>query len=127
MSLIGERLRLAREKMNLKQIQVKEKTGINNKTLSGYENGVSQPDVDSLKILAELYEVSIDWLYGNTDNPKKILKGSQELLKIIELSDEQAFEMIKKTFVHQGKTLSDDAIKEIISFARYKASQGESE
>lgn len=67
MKTIGERLRYAREKKNLKQKQVMEMTGgrINNKTLSGYEHGVSEPDLETLKILSNLYEVSIDWLSGN--------------------------------------------------------------
>lgn len=66
MKTIGERLRYAREKKNLKQKQVMELTKgrINNKTLSGYENGVSEPDIETLKILSDLYEVSIDWLIG---------------------------------------------------------------
>lgn len=62
MSGIGARLRAARERKNLKQTQVKERTGINNKTLSGYENGVSEPDFDSLKLLAECYDVTLDYL-----------------------------------------------------------------
>src|SRR5690606_3100261 len=33
-------------------------------------NGLSEPDSDSLRILANLYEVSTDWLLGITDNPK---------------------------------------------------------
>lgn len=70
MSILGERLKIARERKKLKQTQVKEKTGINNKTLSGWENGLSEPDSDSLRILANLYEVSTDWLLGLTDNPK---------------------------------------------------------
>lgn len=70
MSILGDRLRIARERKNLKQTQVKERTGINNKTLSGWENGLSEPDSESLKILANLYEVSTDWLLGRTDNPK---------------------------------------------------------
>ena len=68
MSIVAERLRKAREWKNLKQIQVKEKTGINNKTLSGYEKGVSEPDLETLKILANTYEVSIDWVSGHSDN-----------------------------------------------------------
>lgn len=70
MSSIGDRLRYARERKNLKQTQVKEKTGIHNKTLSGYENGVSHPDIDSLNTLARLYEVSVDWITGNENNKK---------------------------------------------------------
>lgn len=61
---VGDRLRISREKKNLKQTQVRERTGINNKTLSGYEKGVSEPDFETLKILADLYEVSVDYLLG---------------------------------------------------------------
>lgn len=71
MTTLGERLRIARERKGLTQIQVKEKTNINNKTLSGYENNVSEPDTRTLVALAELYEVSYKWLLtgeGKIDN-----------------------------------------------------------
>ena len=59
---LGDRLRQVREVSKLSQIQVKERTGINNKTLSNYENNVSSPDPYTLKILADLYVVTTDWL-----------------------------------------------------------------
>jgi transcriptional regulator with XRE-family HTH domain len=68
MSLLGDRLREARERRKLKQIDVKNRTNINNKTLSRYESGGSEPDYETLKLLAELYEVSIDWLTGLSNN-----------------------------------------------------------
>lgn len=64
---LGSRLRRARERRNLSQIDVFKKTGINNKTLSRYESGGTEPDVRSLTKLANLYEVSFDWLYGKHD------------------------------------------------------------
>lgn len=64
MSSLGDRLKEARERKNLNQIQVYERTKINNKTLSRYENGGSEPDIATLKTLASLYEVSVDWLTG---------------------------------------------------------------
>lgn len=42
MNRLGYILKSAREDNDLTQIQVMRLTGINNKTLSGYENGVSQ-------------------------------------------------------------------------------------
>lgn len=42
-------------------------TGIHNKTLSGYENNVSTPDLDTLKTLANYYKVSIDSILENTE------------------------------------------------------------
>lgn len=68
-SYIGIRLRLAREAKRLTQVQVKKLTNIHNKTLSGYEKEVSEPDIRTLRILANLYETSIDYLVGNTDDP----------------------------------------------------------
>ncbi len=68
-SLLGIRLRMAREAKHLTQVQVKSLTNINNKTLSGYEKGVSEPDIDTLITLANLYETSIDYLVGKTDEP----------------------------------------------------------
>lgn len=58
----GPALRLARERRGLTQTQVMELTGINNKTLSGYENGVSQPDLQTLSVLLRLYRASADQL-----------------------------------------------------------------
>ncbi len=68
MSHLGERLRKARERANLKQIQVYEHTNINNKTLSRYERGGSEPDIDTIKTLAELYDVSLEWLLTGEEN-----------------------------------------------------------
>lgn len=68
-NLLGIRLRAAREAKNLTQVQVKKLTNINNKTLSGYEKGVSEPDIDTLITLANLYETSIDYLVGYIDEP----------------------------------------------------------
>lgn len=64
MSDVGKKLREERDRKHLTQVQVFTKTGINNKTLSGYENEVSHPDFETLKLLAELYEVTTDYLLG---------------------------------------------------------------
>lgn len=61
---LGPALRRAREGRELTQTQVMAMTGINNKTLSGYENGVSEPDLQTLTVLLRLYRVSADRLLG---------------------------------------------------------------
>jgi transcriptional regulator with XRE-family HTH domain len=69
MNTLGTRLRSARERKRLSQVDVFKRTGINNKTLSRYENNGTEPDADSLRKLAEIYEISVDWLLGrNTIN-----------------------------------------------------------
>lgn len=73
----SKRLKQARQKMRFTQIDVMKKTGINNKTLSGYENGVSEPDLDSLKKLADLYQISLDELI--TGSRKEDLVNQHDL------------------------------------------------
>lgn len=64
MNEFGFSLRLARERRGLTQLQVMGQTGINNKTLSGYENGVAEPDLQTLAALLRLYGASADRLLG---------------------------------------------------------------
>ena len=66
MEELGFALRLARERRGLTQKQVMTMTGINNKTLSGYENGVSEPDLATLGVLLKLYGVLPAVFWGRT-------------------------------------------------------------
>ena len=52
------------------QLQVQMETGIEQALLSKYENGVRIPPTDTLMILADYYDVSMDYIMGRTDNPK---------------------------------------------------------
>lgn len=58
----SERLKYLRDKRGYKQIDVAKKVGIKNNTLSSYESGTRQPDYDILIKLADLYEVSLEYL-----------------------------------------------------------------
>lgn len=92
MSTLGERLRLAREKVGLKQTQVKERSNINNKTLSGYENDVSEPDTNTLVTLAELYGVSFKWLLtGTGEMTEKESKNEEDFLAFANDPELQVF------------------------------------
>lgn len=58
-------LKSAREDSDLSQMKVMKLTGINNKTLSGYENGISEPDFKTLITLFRLYGLSFDLLISS--------------------------------------------------------------
>lgn len=53
-----------RERKNLTVEEVSEKLGISNTAIYNIEKGKNSPSVDNLVQLAELYEVSIDYLLG---------------------------------------------------------------
>lgn len=62
-------LKSLRERKKLTQTAVWMKTGIEQSLLSKYENGVRVPPTDTLIILADFYNVSIDYILKRTDNP----------------------------------------------------------
>lgn len=63
----GERLRRARERKGLTQVDVYRAIGLNNKSLSRYENGATAPDPDTLRDLIRLYDVAADYVLGLSD------------------------------------------------------------
>lgn len=75
---IGDRLRKARERKGISQLEVSNRININNKTLSRYEKGNSEPDFNTLKSLAELYDVTIAYFFDEKKDEEYDLK---ELLK----------------------------------------------
>lgn len=61
------RIKDLREDMDLRQIDVANATGIDQKTLSNYETEKTNPDSYTLIKLADFFNVSIDYLVGRSD------------------------------------------------------------
>ena len=75
---IGQILKNSREDLDLTQLRVMELTGINHKTLSGYENGVAEPDLQALATLCRLYRISLDAVIGLRQPPDTLVLTKQE-------------------------------------------------
>ena len=61
------RIKKLREERELRQIDVCEKTGIDQRTLSNYETGKTNPDSYAIIKLASFFGVSCDYLLGVSD------------------------------------------------------------
>ena len=68
---LGERLRIARKSKGLTQKQVYKLSGIGDTTISNYENDLSSPDPETLKLLCELYEIDPRYILGMADGGTK--------------------------------------------------------
>ena len=66
MSTNLKKLRLQKKKT---QLNVQMETGIEQALLSKYESGKRIPPTETLMILADYYNVSMDYIMGRTDNP----------------------------------------------------------
>lgn len=63
---LHEILSTLREEKDMKQHEVAEKVHVTKSAISSYETGSSQPSYSVLVALADLYDVSIDFLLGRT-------------------------------------------------------------
>lgn len=106
----GRRLKEARHAKKLTQIEVAEILGIDDTTISKYENNKSEPDNETIRKLSSLYNCSIDFLLGKSieKNQKNeaVVNDAQTTIKLIE--DEAA---------RLGLSPTDPAFKKMLSDA----------
>lgn len=58
------KLKKARQNTGFTQREVSKEVRIPYSTIANWEIGRTQPDIESLGILADFYGVSVDWLIG---------------------------------------------------------------
>lgn len=77
MEMNRNRLKDLREDHDYTQQQVAEKIGITQRKYSYIETGIQQLTAEILVPLARFYDVSVDYLLGETDYPKRYPKAMQ--------------------------------------------------
>lgn len=66
-NIFGERLKILRKENHLKQDDVAKILGCTQRKISYMEQGVTEPDLQTLIKLADYFGVSIDFLCGRKD------------------------------------------------------------
>ena len=86
---IGKKLKNARVQSGMTQENVAEKINVSRQTISNWENDKSYPDVNSLVLLSQVFEVSLD----------QLIKGDVEMMKEqIDQTDQKKFERLSNIF-----------------------------
>ena len=57
---VGANLKLLRKRKKLSQEEVANNLSLTRSSYSGYENGVAQPNIESLILFSDFYKVTID-------------------------------------------------------------------
>ena len=60
--MLGEKIKSYRENKNMTQNEIADILGVKSATVSKYESGTLEPNIESLRKLAEIFEISIDEL-----------------------------------------------------------------
>ena len=93
MKEVAERLRKLRESVRLSQVKMGEIVGAKQSSLNRYENGQASPSFETLVRYADYFDVSLDYIFGRTDNPQgklyecktKFEESDPELEKFVEM------------------------------------------
>ena len=68
--MLGQRLRVLRQSCGKTQSEIAGLLNISRSAYALYESGRRQLGYDSLIILADYYQISLDYLFGRTDVPE---------------------------------------------------------
>ncbi len=110
MITFGERLKLLRNKKGLKQTELAKILEVSERTIRYYEFNEREPDLSSLKILADFFEVSIDYLLGRTDDPTPL--SSVRAVAHMENKEDLNYEALQEILYKTLKKLHDMEKKE---------------
>ena len=62
-------LKKLREGKNMNQTELAIALGVSRSTIGMYETGKREPDFETLEVIADYFNVSMDYLYGKTSSP----------------------------------------------------------
>jgi len=93
MKVVGERLRSLREGIRLSQAKIGAMIDTTQASINRYETGGSSPSLDTLLWYADYFDVSLDYIFGRTDNPQgkayefrpKAIENSEEMRRFVEM------------------------------------------
>ena len=86
---LGNRIKKFREKINLSQEELAEKVYTSRQTISNWENDKTYPDINSLKLLSNIFDVSLN----------NLIEGDIESMKKkVEENDIKGFKMLSWIF-----------------------------
>ena len=93
MKEVAKRIRELRKSMKLSQAEMGNIVGVKQSSLNRYEHGQSSPSVETLVRYADYFDVSLDYIFGRTDNPQgklyqcmtKVSESDPEIEKFVEM------------------------------------------
>ena len=91
--MVGEKIKTYRERKNMTQSEIAEILGVKPTTISKYEAGTLEPNIESLKKLSEIFEISVDELIKDD-------KFNISNINILEILKEQKDMKLKGNLYH---------------------------
>lgn len=104
MKITGERIKHLLKKHKIKRSQLAEKMGVSTQMISYWCIGTNTPNVENLRKLSKIFDISVDYLLGLSD--------SKRIAEQIESDDEFVSSAIEKITSHYGKSHQSEILVE---------------
>lgn len=118
--MFGQRLKKLRESRGITQSELAKALKVSPSTIGMYEQSRRDPDTDTIKLLANYFNVTTDYLIGHSDNPTTIHElgdlGAEGYIKkhgFSKLAEATRDYSIKNdiNYIYQAKTLADALLR----------------
>lgn len=118
--MLAKKLFELRRRKGKTQADIAKLLGVTRQAYGYYEKGFREPDTSSLNILADYFDVSIDYLLGRVNDPNRRLTDEVRLfVDNLELTDDEILNKINLINV-DGMPLSREEAIDFIAFVRTK-------
>lgn len=116
--MLGKRLKKLRTDKKLTQEELGKKINVTKVSISGYENGNRSPDTETLQRIADIFDVSTDYLLGRTENPDTT--GDEKSLYMSKIATE--FPDVDLMFKDM-ESLTAEQMEEVYDYIKFKKNQ----
>jgi len=115
--VLGERIKRLRQERGWSQMQISKKLNVHQKQISGYERGIHAPSIELLMRMAELFNVSLDYIaFDDREDKHRIQLADRELMQTVKEIDDlpeedrMTIKAVLNTFIikHRFQRLASD-------------------
>lgn len=112
---LANKLKVLRASMNVTQEIIGSKLSVDRSTYSNYERGITEPDIKTLIKLADIFNVTVDFLLGRGEESTKVADSGGT--PVYTLSKEEkdfviSLRIMDKEKRSRTKSMMDEILKE---------------
>lgn len=79
---IGENIRRRRKWLNISQVDLAQKTGLKQSTISAIENGINKPAIETIVLLSDALDCTVSELLGQVTDQPRLTAADRQLLAL---------------------------------------------
>lgn len=113
MEIVSQRLRALRESVGLSQNKLAGMIGVRQSSINRYENGQSVPSIQTFRWYADYFDVSMDYIFGRTENPQgKLYNYEPQLIRDKAENNQELRQFVEMCF--DPKSPMNDKLKQTL-------------